>query len=224
MATYNSISKRKNSNSHYEENNDNNDALQPIQLCDRERSKLNKRIKLNRMCDVEINICNDCGYGYMNNKCRCYCNINTVNISGVDMKFCIFCEDSVSNCQCPISLWSIIQCNLCHICHDIFEQCNPNVQCILCEKFSNITDIGCRCIHGDIKFFLTDIDMKKMYDNSDYTSALETSEFQPICIHCGKHVSHCNCIEYNINEEIEKYFDEFIEQNEYENEYEQMCD
>jgi hypothetical protein len=108
-------------------------------------------------------------------------------------------------------LWSIIQCNLCHICHDIFEQCNPNVQCILCEKFSNITDIGCRCIHGDIKFFLTDIDMKKMFDNSDYTAALETSEFQPICIHCGKHVSHCNCIDYTEYEE-----------NDYE--YEEMCD
>ena len=93
---------------------------------------------------------------------------------------------------------------------------------MLCEKFSNATHIGCRCIHGDIKFFLTDIDMKKMFENSDYTAALETSEFQPMCIHCGKHVSYCNCINYTEYKEIEKYFDEFIEQNDYE--YEQMCD
>jgi hypothetical protein len=221
MAEFSSISKRKSSNSHYDEEDDDNIYVpQTIKLSDRERSKINKRMKINKTVDVQINICNDCGYGYMNNKCRCYCNIKTENIGGVDMKFCIFCEDSVSTCQCPIFLWSIIQCNLCRICHDIFEQCNPNVQCILCEKLSNATNIGCRCMHGDIKFFLTDIDMKKMYDNSDYTAALETSEFQPLCIHCGKHVSYCNCINYTEYEEIEKYFDEFIEQND----YEQMCE
>ena len=62
MAAFSSISKRKNSNSHYEEDNDNIDELQPIQLCDRERSKLNKRMKINKTIDVQINICNDCGY------------------------------------------------------------------------------------------------------------------------------------------------------------------
>lgn len=217
-----SISKRKKSNSHYIDEDDEDINIQQFELSDRERSKLNKRIKINKTVDVQINICNDCGYGYMNTKCRCYCNINIVNIDGRDMKFCVFCEDSVSACQCPISLWSIIQCNSCRICHDIFEICNPSVQCMLCDKFSNATHIGCRCIHGDIKFFLTDIDMKKMYDNSDYTAAIETAEFQPICSHCGKHVSQCNCIDYNEYEEIEKYFDEFIKHNEYE--YEQMCD
>lgn len=202
MDRYSSISKRKTLNSHYgeeeEDEDDNNidvqQTIKSIKLSDRERSKLCKRIKINKTIDVQINICNDCGYRYMNTKCRCYCNINTINIDNKYMKFCIFCKDSVSTCQCPISLWSINQCNSCKIYHDIFEICNPNVQCVLCEKFSNASYIGCRCMHGDIKFFLTAIDMKKMYDNLDYTDALETSEFQPICIHCGKHVSHCNCI------------------------------
>ena len=214
------ISKRKCEHSHYNKNEDENYENINTQQSDRERSKLNKRIKMNKTVDVQINICNDCGYGYMNTKCRCYCNINIVNIDGRDMKFCIFCEDSVSACQCPISLWSIIQCNSCRICHDIFEICNPSVQCMLCEKFSNATHIGCRCIHGDIKFFLTDIDMRKIYDTSDYITAIETPEFQPICSHCGKHISHCKCIEYNEDEEINKYTNECILRDE----YEQMCD
>lgn len=185
------ITKRKNNNSHYED--EFSDEYKSVS--DRVKSK---RIRINtEHMHNSPEICMNCGYGKMQNICRCVVNTNDIILDDNMIKLCMICENTVSACDCPISLWRFFQCGTCKISHSVFDACNPYITCILCDKNSNATHIGCRCIHGDIKYTLTDIDMKSIYITSDYVKSFDKPEYQPICVHCGSHVSMCNCIKYN---------------------------
>ena len=96
------------------------------------------------------------------------------------MKFCNFCENCVNDCDCAISIWSIYQCITCKKSHSIFDNCNHYSICELCDKYATATDIGCRCMHKGINYILTDLDMKKMYKQTDYVPILDDAIYQPI--------------------------------------------
>lgn len=192
--------KRKNNYSHYDDNfkdnfNDDIDNNDIEYISDRIKSK---RLRI----DTENNnktpeICIDCGYGKIGNICRCTINTNNIILDNNIIKLCTICENSVSVCECPISIWTIFQCGICRISHSVFDKCNLYITCVLCNKNRKFTDIGCRCIHGDIKYIYSCIDTKCIYVKSDYIKCYDKLEYQPICIHCGNHLSICKCVHCN---------------------------
>ena len=195
-----SITKRKNNDNHYED--EICDEFYEEYVSDRIKSK---RVRINTEQIYHApEICTNCGYGKIQNICRCVVNTNDIILDdNTVVKLCMICDNIVATCDCPISLWGVFQCGTCKISHSIFDQCNPYITCILCDKNQNSTDIGCRCIHGNIKYTFTDIDMKSIYITSDYVKSFDKSEYQPTCIQCGNHVSLCNCIKYNVTDIID---------------------
>jgi len=203
------ITKRKNNDNHYDNDVPNDDEQENDYLTDRIKSKRVRNYYIETKEKIEIpEICINCGYGKMDNKCRCTINIYDVNIDKYIMKFCNFCENNLQECECPISLWSIFQCTVCKISHSIFDTCTQNINCQLCDKNLFLTSLpGCRCMHGDIKYILSDIDIKSMYHTSDYVKTLDKKEYQPSCIHCSNHLLLCKCYDtimsYTSNDETQ---------------------
>lgn len=207
-------SKRKSSNTHYDYTYDNEDEDEfNIYEFNRTTSKKNR-------IDYTPEICNQCGFGKFSklNKnisieiCRCVVNTNDINLDGHIMKLCNFCNDPVSLCDCNIVLWSIYNCNSCRIAHSVYTDCFLNVQCVICEKYENYTNVGCRCMNNNIKFINTDVNLRKLGDNQDYAEFLNKSEYQPVCISCEYHLAKCVC--------LEDYYE--MTEKDYKEEYEQM--
>jgi len=149
-------------------------------------------------------ICNICYYGKLNNLCRCSLNCDIQILDNIEIKTCVFCTDLVSVCQCSAILWAMFQCNLCKITHSIYYECakiTKETECELCYKYNNYTQNGCRCMHYNMKYVLSDINLKSINTNTDYAHAFDKEEFQTVCIQCSQHISNCNCLKEHITDE-----------------------
>ena len=198
-------SKRKSSNTHYESESDEFNIYE----FNRTTSKRNRIDTINTMPEI----CNICGFGKLNNICRCILNTADIIIDDVIIKICNFCNEHVSLCDCNIVLWSVFNCNTCRIAHSIYSSCN-DAQCIICEKYSDYSELGCRCLNNNIKFINTDVNLRKLGDTQDFAEFLNKNEFQPVCTFCEYHLAKCSC--------LEKEEDCQMTDIDYKDEYEQM--
>jgi hypothetical protein len=198
-------SKRKSSNTHYECDEDEFNIYE----FNRIKSKKNRIDTINTMPEI----CNICGFGKLNEICRCIVNCNDINVDGYIIKMCNFCNDPVSICECNIVLWSTFNCNSCRIAHSVYTSCNET-QCIICENYADYTENGCRCMNGNIKFINTDVNLRKLGNTQDFAEFLNKSELQPVCGFCEYHLAKCAC--------LEKEEDSKMAEIDYKDEYEQM--
>jgi hypothetical protein len=199
-------SKRKSSNTHYERDCDDEFNIYEF---NRNTSKKNRIYSIPEICNI-------CGFGKLNNICRCIINTNNINVDEYIIKMCNFCNDPVSICDCNIVLWSTFNCNSCRIAHSVYRECTSDEQCIICDKKDHYTNIGCRCFNSNIKFINTDVNLRKLGDTQDFAEFLNKSEFQPVCSLCENHLAKCACLE-NVNEG-----DYQMKEADYNDEYEQM--
>jgi len=211
-------SKRKSSNTHYDcDDCDDCDDYECEEFNIYEFNRTTSKTSKKNRIDYSPEICNQCGFGKFCKSidiCRCIVNTNDINLDGNIIKLCIFCNDPVSLCDCNIVLWSVFNCNSCHIAHSVYSECVLNAQCVICEKNKAYTDVGCRCMNNNIKFINTDVNLRKLGDNYDYAEFFNKNEFQPVCTFCEYHLSKCACLEKNENYEMTEA--------EYKDEYEQM--
>jgi hypothetical protein len=204
--------KRKNAVSHYSNDfNDFNDDNVDVK-----KNLLN--IKRNKGA---ADICVMCNFGKLYDMCRCSANCETITIELDVYKYCIYCTEMVSKCDCDVALWAIVQCDKCKITHSIYQQCSeivPNIKCIVCDKTNTYTNEGCRCMHNNMKYVYSDLDLKTFSENSDYITTYDKKYFQPICNHCSKYISVCKCFDQNLNvlDDYDEYDDYYKEKEEYE--------
>ncbi len=208
-------SKRKSSNNHYyndiddnqyDEDNDftmtNNIATKQIT-----RDYTHKKMKKFKMTEEKAEICNQCLYGKLNKLCRCSLNCDTQIIDNIEIKTCMFCSDILSSCQCSAMLWAMFQCDSCKISHSIYYDCSKTTketECEQCEKYNNYTEKGCRCMYQNIKYILTDIDIKSCFSDTDYAHTFDKAEYQTVCIQCSSHIANCSCLKELITEDYMK--------------------
>lgn len=104
-------------------------------------------------------------------------------------------------------LWAMYQCDSCKISHSIYYECSKTTketECEQCYKYNNYTQIGCRCMHKNMKYIFTDIDIKSVISNTDYVHTFDKAEFQTVCIQCSQHLSNCDCLQDFITEDYMK--------------------
>ena len=207
-------SKRKSSKNHYyfdddfdDDNYDkDNDYIMTNNIATKQitRDYIHKKMKKFKMTEEKAEICNQCLYGKLNKLCRCSLNCDTQIIDNIEIKTCVFCSDILSSCQCSAMLWAMIQCDSCKISHSIYYECSKTTketECELCYKYNNYTQIGCRCMHQNMKYILTDIDIKSCFSDTDYAHTFDKAEYQTVCIQCSSHIANCNCLQDFITEE-----------------------
>jgi hypothetical protein len=224
-----SVSKRKH-NIDYdidEDIDEDNNSIIDIRNFDRTTSKRSRINKNEGGFEDEVDICKDCGFGKIIKNsgkiCRCVINCNEINFSDDIIKICIFCNDIVSLCECSVILWSLYNCNTCKIAHSVYDDCILDKMCNICEKYSDYTTIGCRCMNGNIKFVNTDIDLRKLGNSTDYADFFEKNEYQPVCQFCECHLSQCSCLKQNeIIDDYEMEDNYEMTEKDYKDEYEQM--
>jgi hypothetical protein len=208
-----SSSKRKSSDNHYENHDDNNDNYDEdndyimtdiISTKQITRDYTHKKMKKYKITQDKAEICNQCLYGKLNNKCHCSLNCDTQVIDNIEIKTCVFCTDILSSCECSAMLWALFQCDSCKITHSIYYDCSKTTketECEQCEKYNNYTQNGCRCMYQNMKYILTDIDIKSCMSYTDYAHTFDKAEFQTVCTQCSCHIAICNCLKDQITEE-----------------------